>query len=156
MKYIIYNKETKEVCEILDKKPISVSNSSGVAECTAIPNCIYCLATNIKKHSETYKEIIYEFDDNGEEVAKEVEKVKEWETCDLIEDTAKSLKISIKAEINELKGKLSSTDYIVLKIAEETAYGNAETVSKLKETYATELTNRKVWRDRINELEKGV
>ena len=156
MKYIVYKKSNNSVIRILEKEPVAVSNSLGVAECSAIPNCKYCLATNIKKHSETYKEIIYEFDDNGEAVAKEVEKVKEWETCDLIEDTDKSLKISIKAEINELKGKLSTTDYIVLKIAEEAAYGNAETVSKLKETYATELANRQVWRDRINELEKGV
>lgn len=156
MKYIVYNKNTNEVINILNKKPIAVSDSLGVAECSAIPNCDYFLATNIEKHSETYKEIIYEFDDNGEAVAKEVEKVKEWETCDLVEDTVKSLKISIKAEINELKRKLSTTDYIVLKIAEETAYGNNEEVERLKTEYLTELANRKVWRDRINELEKGV
>ena len=154
MKYIVYNKNTNAVIHILNKEPIAVSNSLGVAECLAIPNCDYFLVTNIKKHSKTYKEIIYEFDDNGEEVAKEVEKVKEWETCDLIEYTDKSLKISIKAEINELKRKLSTTDYIVLKIAEETAYGNDKEVERLKTEYSTELANRQVWRDRINELEK--
>ena len=156
MKYIVYNKNTNKVLHILNKEPIAVSNSLGVAECSSIPNCDYFLATNIKKHSKTYKEIIYEFDDNGEKVAKEVEKVKEWETCDLIEDTSKSLKISIKAEINELKRKLSTTDYIVLKIAEETFYGNDKEVERLKTEYSTELATRQVWRDRINELEKGV
>lgn len=152
--YIVYDKRTSEVVRILNKEPIAVTSTTAIARCETIPQGKKFIVTNIKKHSKTYKEIIYEFDENGEEVSKEVEKVKEWETCDLIEDTDKSLKISIKAEINELKGKLSTTDYIVLKIAEETAYGNDKEVERLKTEYSTELANRQVWRDRINELEK--
>ena len=56
-------------------------------------------------------------------------------------------------KIAELKKKLSDTDYIVLKIAEAQADGEAETVAALKTTYATELANRKTWREQINAIE---
>lgn len=45
--------------------------------------------------------------------------------------------------IEELKAKLSETDYIVIKIAEGEA---------TQEEYAEVLTNRKAWRSEINEL----
>ena len=56
-------------------------------------------------------------------------------------------------QIAELKKKLDNTDYIVLKIAEAQADGETETVAELKTTYATELANRKTWREQINKLE---
>lgn len=56
-------------------------------------------------------------------------------------------------QIAELKKKLADTDYIVLKIAEAQADGDMETVAALKTTYATELANRKAWREEINKLE---
>ena len=56
-------------------------------------------------------------------------------------------------QIAELKKKLADTDYIVLKIAEAQADGETETVAELKTTYATELANRKAWREQINKLE---
>lgn len=52
-----------------------------------------------------------------------------------------------------MKKKLADTDYIVLKIAEAQADGETETVAELKTTYATELANRKAWREQINKLE---
>lgn len=55
-------------------------------------------------------------------------------------------------QIAELKKKLADTDYIVLKIAEAQADGETETVAELKTAYATELANRKAWREHINEL----
>ena len=55
-------------------------------------------------------------------------------------------------QIAELKKKLDNTDYIVLKIAEAQSDGDTETVAALKTTYATELANRKAWREQINEL----
>ena len=61
-------------------------------------------------------------------------------------------KIEKARQIAELKKKLDNTDYIVLKIAEAQADGDTETVAELKTTYATELTNRKLWREQINEL----
>ena len=62
-------------------------------------------------------------------------------------------KIEKARQIAELKKKLTDTDYIVLKIAEAQADGDTETVTALKTTYATELTNRKAWREEINALE---
>lgn len=62
-------------------------------------------------------------------------------------------KIEKARQIAELKKKLADTDYMVLKIAEAQADGETETVAALKTTYATELANRKTWREQINELE---
>lgn len=59
-------------------------------------------------------------------------------------------------KINELKNKLYDTDYIVLKIAEAVADNDTATVTALKTEYATELANRKEWRNQINELESEV
>lgn len=59
-------------------------------------------------------------------------------------------------QINVLKKKLSDTDYIVLKIAEAVADNDTATVTALKTEYATELANRKAWRNQINELEREV
>lgn len=57
-------------------------------------------------------------------------------------------------QINVLKKKLTETDYIVLKIAESVADNDTATVTALKTEYATELANRKLWREEINNLEK--
>ena len=57
-------------------------------------------------------------------------------------------------QINVLKKKLNETDYIVLKIAEAVADNDTATVTALKTEYATELANRKLWREKINNLEK--
>lgn len=62
-------------------------------------------------------------------------------------------KIEKARQIAELKKKLADTDYIVLKIAEAQADGETEAVTELKITYATELANRKAWREQINKLE---
>ena len=62
-------------------------------------------------------------------------------------------KIEKARQIAELKKKLADTDYIVLKIAEAQADGDTKTVAALKTTYATELANRKAWREQINKLE---
>lgn len=62
-------------------------------------------------------------------------------------------KIETERKIEELKKKLSDTDYIVLKIAEAQADGETETVAALKTTYAAELAERKTWREQINAIE---
>ena len=57
-------------------------------------------------------------------------------------------------QIKVLKKKLNDTDYIVLKIAEAVADNDTATVTALKTEYATELANRKLWREEIINLEK--
>lgn len=61
-----------------------------------------------------------------------------------IPDTAEE--IPVEFQIEELKQKLTDTDYIACKIAE-----GAATV----EEYAEELKQRQEWRSEINELMKG-
>src|SRR5574344_965702 len=55
--------------------------------------------------------------------------------------------------IQDYKKDLSSTDYIIQKICEAQAESDNETENELKEKYATELENRKIWRAKINELQ---
>ena len=54
--------------------------------------------------------------------------------------------------IEEYKCKLSETDYIVVKIAEAQVLG--EDVAPLLAEYSEEIQNRKIYRQRINELQE--
>ena len=54
--------------------------------------------------------------------------------------------------IDEYKYKLNETDYIVVKIAEAQALG--EDVAPLLAEYSEEIKNRKIYRQRINELQE--
>lgn len=55
-----------------------------------------------------------------------------------------------RREIAQLKSFLSSTDWIITKIAEET---DPEEIASLRSKYASVITERKAARARINELE---
>lgn len=65
-------------------------------------------------------------------------------------------KINANRRIRELKRLLASTDYIVNKLTEALAENDVEAVVSLKDEYAMELANRKLWRAEINSLEIGV
>ena len=54
--------------------------------------------------------------------------------------------------IDEYKYKLNETDYIVVKIAEAQVLG--EDVDSLLAEYSEEIKNRKIYRQRINELQE--
>ena len=66
--------------------------------------------------------------------------IKEFEIDDTVEE------IPVEFQIEELKQKLSDTDYIACKIAEGAA--------TIKE-YAKELQQRQEWREEINRLERS-
>ena len=66
--------------------------------------------------------------------------IKEFEIDDTVEE------IPVEIQIEELKQKLSDTDYIACKIAEGAA--------TIKE-YAKELQQRQEWREEINRLERS-
>ena len=69
----------------------------------------------------------------------------DYETVEIWHEyTSAELEEQKQIEINELKQKLASTDYIVIKIAEGVATA---------EEYAETLEQRKLWRTQINELE---
>ena len=63
-----------------------------------------------------------------------------------------SYEYELMASIDEYKCKLNETDYIVIKIAEAQVLG--EDVSSLLAEYSEEIQNRKIYRQRINELQE--
>lgn len=67
-------------------------------------------------------------------------KVKEIEIPDIEEE------IPVELQIEELKQKLSDTDYIACKIAEGAATA---------QEYADELKQRQIWREEINKMERS-
>lgn len=65
-----------------------------------------------------------------------------------VEKIPEKTEIEKKQEkISELKGRLASTDYVAVKIAEGSA---------TREEYAKVLADRQVWRDEINQLEAEI
>ena len=58
----------------------------------------------------------------------------------------------LSLSIDDYKYKLSETDYIVVKIAEAQVLG--EDVDSLLTEYSEEIKNRKIYRQRINELQE--
>lgn len=64
--------------------------------------------------------------------------------------------LAAKNAIADAKAYLNKTDYIVLKIAEATAEGDAEGVAALQEEYAEQLAKRKEARAAVNEMEATV
>lgn len=71
---------------------------------------------------------------------------------ELAQVTAEKAEKARLAEIEELKAKLSSTDYIVIKIAEYKQNGT-ELPEEDSARYAAIIKQRQEWRDRINSLE---
>lgn len=93
----------------------------------------------LEEYEKAYKFV----DENGytiEEIEPKGEE-RQFKIVEIPEPTEEELK---QARIDELKDKLSETDYIVIKIAEGEA---------TKEEYAEVLAQRKAWRNEINELQ---
>lgn len=59
---------------------------------------------------------------------------------------------AIQEEIEAYKVKISETDYIIAKISEAALIGDDK--EALIEQYQDTITQRKEWREKINELEK--
>ena len=93
MKYIVYNKETLKVFQILDKEPISISDNLAVARCETIPQGDILTVSNIQPRTEKHtvqvpKLITVKNEETGEEYedygTEEVEKEINYFTCDVI------------------------------------------------------------------------
>lgn len=67
----------------------------------------------------------------------------------IVENAGPSEAEIIAQQVAELKAELSSTDYVVIKIAEATG----EEADTLREKYAQVIADRKNWREQINNLE---
>jgi hypothetical protein len=57
--------------------------------------------------------------------------------------------------INDYKQKLRDTDYIIAKLTEALAINDSNEVAAIESEYAEQLTNRKNWRNLINQLENS-
>lgn len=85
MYYVYISKKTNKVLDIKDRK-VSHSDNLIICEVETLPtNYDYLIAEteNIREVVDTWKEIQEDYDDNGELVAKEVEKSRTYFTCDL-------------------------------------------------------------------------
>lgn len=83
--YIVYNKSDLGVVHFLGKKPISVSDNLGVAECSNIPEgdfgyfTVHNLSTKSEKFTEVEQNPVTKTDEEGNEYESYEEKV-----CDLV------------------------------------------------------------------------
>lgn len=92
--YIVYNKSDLRVVHFLGKKPISVSDNLGVAECSNIPEgdfgyfTVHNLSTKSEKYTEVEQNPVTKTDEEGNEYDSyeeiEVEKTREYKVCDLV------------------------------------------------------------------------
>lgn len=121
------------------------------------------------KYSEV-EEKFYQTDENGEQIYytekkrfadglldgyTQITKEEYEELTKPKEPTAEEKAAQEKAKkIAEYKKYLENTDYIVLKMGEFLADGNAEEVTAIKTEYAEQLAKRKEARNKINEIEK--
>lgn len=171
----VYNKEKTEVLETYDltkgflktDKILKVHHEAVPAVPTVtVASKIKTIRTNggkVIKVDGIHYEVVKEFP-NGGRTLEEIEEtpgVPKQEAYDEYEDirvyipyTEQEIKAQEKIKkVLECKKYLADTDYIVLKIGECLADGNAEEVAAIKTKYAEQLAKRKEARDKINELE---
>lgn len=118
---------------------------------------------SVEQHNGTYYLVVAQYPNGGKDIEEifPTEAVPAQEAYDEYEDiyvytpyTEQDLAaIAANKAISEAKAYLSRTDYIVLKIAEATAEGDAAGVAALQEEYAEQLAKRKEARMAVNENE---
>lgn len=118
---------------------------------------------SVEQHNGTYYLVVAQYPNGGKDIEEifPTEAVPAQEAYDEYEDiyvytpyTEQDLAvIAANKAISEAKAYLSRTDYIVLKIAEATAEGDAAGVAALQEEYAVQLAKRKEARMAVNENE---
>lgn len=83
--YILVNKNTNKVFQVSENKPISYSDNLILCEVDFIPlSYDYLITENIHGVIETWEEVVEDYDDNGNVVAKTEEMSRTYNTCDLI------------------------------------------------------------------------
>lgn len=162
-----------------DKIPdnaIEVNNFTGiVGEPTSFYNKNWSRKSDIELYTSGLKEIPtgYKIENNELVELSEIEKINSGlekmptgmkiENNELVEktDSEKLLDKDItqndynNIQIKDCKANLLKTDYIIQKISEAQIENDFDLVNELKEKYCTELNNRKIWRNKINELQQA-
>lgn len=83
--YILINKNTNKVVNTSNQKPLSYSDNLLLAEVESLPQSYdYLQAENIREKTDTWQEVIEDYDDNGEIVAKTEKMSRTYNTCDLV------------------------------------------------------------------------
>ena len=118
---------------------------------------------SVEQHNGTYYLVVAQYPNGGKDIEEifPTEAVPAKEAYDEYEDIyvytpyteTELAAIAANKAISEAKAYLSKTDYIVLKIAEATAEGDAAGVAALQEEYAVQLAKRKEARMAVNENE---
>lgn len=118
---------------------------------------------SVEQHNGTYYLVVAQYPNGGKDIQEvtPTEASPAKDAYDEYEDiyvytpyTEQELAvIAANKAISEAKAYLSRTDYIVLKIAEATAEGDAEQVTALQAEYAEQLAARKQARATVNENE---
>lgn len=121
---------------------------------------------SVKQHDGKYFLVVAEYENGGKDLEEifPTQAVPAKEAYDEYEDIyvyipyteAELATIAANKAISEAKAYLSKTDYIVLKIAEATAEGDAAGVAALQEEYAVQLEKRKEARAAVNANEASL
>ena len=121
---------------------------------------------SVEQHDGKYFLVVAQYPNGGKDIAEifPTQAVPAKEAYDEYEDIyvyipyteAELAAIAANKAISEAKAYLSKTDYIVLKIAEATAEGDAAGVAALQEEYAVQLEKRKEARAAVNANEASL
>lgn len=121
---------------------------------------------SVEQHNGTYYLVVAQYPNGGKDIQEvtPTEASPAQEAYDEYEDIyvytpyteTELAAIAANKAISEAKAYLSRTDYIVLKIAEAQAEGDAEEVAALQAEYAEQLAKRKEARATVNEIEAAV
>jgi len=122
---------------------VDVAKPTTAAECAAIGEVSHYTHN---AHDEELRQLFQALTEGNDEYRVERGDDLSWKVVKVPEKSPEEKRREeIEARIAELKGKLSETDYVVIKIAEGEA---------TESEYADVLANRKAWREEINRLQK--
>ncbi|MBR2377444.1 MAG: hypothetical protein IKA85_06745 [Clostridia bacterium] len=109
--FILIDKNTNRIVNISEKGFISYSDNLILAEAESLPNDYdFLYATNIEEKTDTWEDVIEDYDGNGNIVAKTEEKSRTYFTCDLVakfrpQPTAEQLEKAKEKRHDELSKK---------------------------------------------------
>lgn len=149
----------------LKEDKLLIAHHDAVAEKTATEAVAELSAQGktVEQVADVWYEVIGTYPNGGKDLRaiQSVAAQEEWdETEDIyvyIPYTENELSaMSANKKISEAKAYLRETDYIVLKIAEAQAEGDAEQVAALQAEYAEQLSKRKQARAAVNANEESI
>lgn len=172
MKKRVFNKDkTQELTDYdlslgrLKEDKLLIAHHDAVAEKTAteVAAELSAQGKTVERVADVWYEIIGTYPNGGKDL-RAIQSVAAQEEWDEYEDIyvyipyseSELVVIAAKKAISEAKLYLRETDYIVLKIAEAVAEGDASEVTALQAEYAEQLSKRKQARAAVNANEESI